>query len=71
MSTKKKTAVILTILCAAALLSACGRGKTAEPSMPLEPAEAETASVPGTSQQSEQLNEQPSSGDSSFRGSHK
>ncbi|MBQ1791861.1 MAG: hypothetical protein II008_16915, partial [Oscillospiraceae bacterium] len=58
---KKKTAVILTILFAAAILSACGRGKTAEPSLPLEPAEAETASVPDTSQQSEQLNEQSSS----------
>ena len=62
---KKNTAVVLTILCAAALLSACGRGKTAEPSLPLAPAEAETASVPGTSQQTEPLDEQASSESSS------
>ena len=41
---KKNTAVVLTFLCAAALLSACGKGKPAEASLPLEPAEAEAAS---------------------------
>lgn len=62
---KKNTAVVLTILCAAALLSACGKGKPAEASLPLEPAEAEAASVPGTSQQAEPLDEQASSESSS------
>ena len=65
MSMKKKNAVVLTILCAAALLSACGRGKPAEASLPVAPAEAEAASVPGTSQQAEPLDEQASSESSS------
>ena len=53
---KKRKAVALIILCVAALLSACGKGKPAEPSSPVETAEAEAASLPDTSKQSEQLN---------------
>ena len=58
---RKRKAVVLIILCVSTLLSACGKGKTAEPSAPVEPTETETASVPGTSQQSEQLNDTSSS----------
>ena len=58
---RKRKAVVLIILCVSTLLSACGKGKTAEPSAPVEPTGTETASVPGTSQQSEQLNDTSSS----------
>lgn len=54
---KKRKAVALIILCVAALLSACGKGKPAEPSSPVETAEAEAASLPDTSKQSGQLND--------------
>ena len=54
---KKRKTVVLIILCVAALLSACGKGKPAEPSPPAETAAVETASLPDTSTQSEQLND--------------
>ncbi len=60
---KKNTTVILTILCLTMLLSACGKGKTAEPSSPVETTEAETASLPDTSNQPEQVTDTTSSED--------
>ena len=45
------------------LLSACGKGKTAEPSSPVETTEAETASLPDTSNQPEQVTDTTSSED--------
>ena len=54
---KKRKAVALIILCVAALLSACGKGKPAEPSSPVETAEAEAVLLPDTSKQSGQLND--------------
>lgn len=56
-----RKAVVLIILCLTTLLSACGKGKVTEPTTPVEPIEAETTSVPGTLQQSEQLNDISSS----------
>ncbi len=53
---KKRKAVVLIILCVAALLSACGKEKTAEPSAPVGMAETETASLPDASDQAEQPN---------------
>ena len=47
---KKGKSAVLTILFVTVLLSACGKGKTAESSAPVETAEAETASVPSTAQ---------------------
>jgi hypothetical protein len=60
---KKGKAVVLTILCLTMLLSACGKGKTAEPSSPVETTEAETASLPDTSNQPEQVTDTTSSED--------
>lgn len=60
---KKGKTVVLTILCLTMLLSACGKGKTAEPSLPVETAEAETASLPDTSNQPEQVTDTTSSED--------
>ena len=60
---KKGKTVILTILCLTMLLSACGKGKTAEPSSPVETTEAETASLPDTSNQPEQVTYTTSSED--------
>ena len=51
---KKKKTVVLTIVCLAILLSACGKGKTAEPSSPVATMEAETAALPDVSNQPEQ-----------------
>lgn len=62
---KKGKTVVLTILCMTMLLSACGKGKTAEPSSPVETTEAETASLPDTSNQSEQVTDTTSSEDES------
>ena len=60
---KKGKVVVLTILCLTMLLSACGKGKTAEPSSPVETTEAETASLPDTSNQPEQVTDTTSSED--------
>jgi hypothetical protein len=60
---KKGKAVVLTILCLTMLLSACGKGKTAEPSSPVETTEAETASLPDTSNQPEQVTDTTSTED--------
>lgn len=60
---KKGKAVVLTVLCLTMLLSACGKGKTAEPSLPVETTEAETASLPDTSNQPEQVTDTTSSED--------
>ena len=60
---KKGKTVILTILCLTMLLSACGKGKTAQPSSPVETTEAETASLPDTSNQPEQVTDTTSSED--------
>ena len=60
---KKKKTVVLTILCVAALLTACGKGKTAEPSSPVETMEAETTALPDVPNQAEQPNETSSSED--------
>ena len=60
---KKGKAVVLTVLCLTMLLSACGKGKTAEPSLPVEMTEAETASLPDTSNQPEQVTDTTSSED--------
>ena len=60
---KKGKAVVLTVLCLTMLLSACGKGKTAEPSSPVETTEAETASLPDTSNQPEQVTDTTSSED--------
>ena len=60
---KKGKAVVLTILCLTMLLSACGKGKTAQPSSPVETTEAETASLPDTSNQPEQVTDTTSSED--------
>ena len=62
---KKRITVVLTILCLIALLAACGRGKTAEPSSPVEMTEAETTSSPDASNQTEQPNDISSSEDKS------
>lgn len=60
---KKGKAVVLTVLCLTMLLSACGKGKTAEPSSPVETTGAETASLPDTSNQPEQVTDTTSSED--------
>lgn len=60
---KKGKTVVLTILCLTMLLSACGKGKTAEPSSPVETTEAETAFLPDTSNQPEQVTDTTSSED--------
>ena len=60
---KKGKTVVLTIVCLTMLLSACGKGKTAEPSLPVETTEAETASLPDTSNQPEQVTDTTSSED--------
>ncbi len=60
---KKGKAVVLTIVCLTMLLSACGKGKTAEPSSPVETTEAETASLPDTSNQPEQVTDTTSTED--------
>ena len=54
---KKRTAIVLIILCVAALLSACGKGKLAETAAPVETTETETASLPDASIQTEQPND--------------
>ena len=56
MSMGKRKAVVLIILCLTTLLSACGKGKTTEPSSPVEPVETETTSMPDILQQHEQMN---------------
>lgn len=60
---KKGKTVVLTILCLTMLLSACGKGKTAEPSSPVDSTEAETTSLPDTSNQPEQVTDTTSSED--------
>ena len=62
---KKKKTVVLTIVCLAMLLSACGKGKTAEPSSPVETMEAETAALPDGSNQPEQATDISPSEDNS------
>ncbi len=62
---KKRKAIVLIILCVAALLSACGKEKTAETSSPVETVETETASLPDASNQAEQPNESAPSEDKS------
>lgn len=61
---KKKKTVVLTIVCLAMLLAACGKGKTAEPSSPVETMKAEMAALPGVTNQSEQVTDISSSEDS-------
>ena len=61
MSMGKRKAVVLIILCLTTLLSACGKGKTTEPSSPVEPVETETTSMPDILQQHEQMNDISSS----------
>ena len=56
MSMGKRKAVVLIILCLTTLLSACGKGKTTEPSSPVEPIETETTSMPDILHQHEQMN---------------
>ena len=51
-----RKAVVLIILCLTTLLSACGKGKTTEPSSPVEPRGTETTSMPDILQQHEQMN---------------
>ena len=58
---RKRKAVVLIILCLTTLLSACGKGKTTEPSSPVEPVETETTSMPDILQQHEQMNDISSS----------
>ena len=58
---RKRKAVVLIILCLTILLSACGKGKTTEPSSPVEPIETETTSMPDILQQHEQMNDISSS----------
>ena len=53
---RNRKAVVLIILCLTTLLSACGKGKTTEPSSPVEPVETETTSLPDILQQHEQMN---------------
>lgn len=53
---KKKTAILI-VLCLAALLSACGKEKATEPSMPVEAAEATATALPEPAEQSEPLND--------------
>ena len=62
---KKRITVVLTILCFAALLSACGKGKTAEPSSPVETMEAETTALPDVSSRPEQATDITSPEDNS------
>ncbi len=54
---KKEKTVVLTILCLAMLLTACGQGNTAEPSAPAETMGAETTISPEVSNQAGQMNE--------------
>ena len=61
---KKKKTVVLTIVCLAILLSACRKGKTAEPSSPVATMEAETAALPDVSNQPEQATDISPSEDS-------
>ena len=61
---KKKKTVVLTIVCLTILLSACGKGKTAEPSSPVATMEAETAALPDVSNQPEQATDISPSEDS-------
>ena len=58
---RRRKAVVLIILCLTILLSACGKGKTTEPSSPVEPIETETTSMPDILQQHEQMNDISSS----------
>ena len=58
---RNRKAVVLIILCLTILLSACGKGKTTEPSSPVEPVETETTSMPDILQQHEQMNDISSS----------
>ena len=58
---RNRKAVVLIILCLTILLSACGKGKTTEPSSPVEPVETETTSIPDILQQHEQMNDISSS----------
>ena len=58
---RNRKAVVLIILCLTILLSACGKGKTTEPSSPVEPTETETTSMPDILQQHEQMNDISSS----------
>lgn len=60
---KKGKTVVLTILCLITLLSACGKGKTAEPSSPVETMEAETTALPESTNQPEQVTDISSSED--------
>lgn len=61
---KKKKTVVLTIVCLAMLLAACGKGKTAEPSSPVKTMKAEMAALPGVTNQSEQVTDISPSEDS-------
>ena len=58
---RNRKAVVLIILCLTTLLSACGKGKTTEPSSSVEPIETETTSMPDILQQHEQMNDISSS----------
>ena len=58
---RRRKAVVLIILCLTILLSACGKGKTTEPSSPVGPVETETTSMPDILQQHEQMNDISSS----------
>ena len=58
---RRRKAVVLIILCLTILLSACGKGKTPEPSSPVETTETETTSMPDILQQHEQMNDISSS----------
>ena len=58
---RNRKAVVLIILCLTILLSACGKGKTTEPSSPVEPVETETTSMPDILHQHEQMNDISSS----------
>ena len=54
---KKRKAVLLIIICVAALLSACGKEKTAETSSPNKMTETEKTSLQDASNQTEHSNE--------------
>ena len=58
---RKRKAVVLIILCLTTLLSACGKGKTTEPSSSVEQIATETTSMPDILQQHEQMNDISSS----------
>ena len=63
MAMKKRKAAVLIILCVVTLLSACGKEKTAETSVPIQTTETEPTSLPDASDQPEQPNESARSED--------